>query len=512
MLDSKQIIEIVRLTETTSLSQREIAIRVGTAHQTVGRTQKRIIRENVNYTQLLGMDPNKVIALRYPNLSTRNHKLIEPEWSEFYKETQIKGSTIRMRYVDYAEIHKEKAMAYSTVCRGLRNFKKKQKLSMKLNHLAGECLQVDYAGSTLKCSFADKPVQFFCATHAHSQRFFMLATLRQTTEDWISGIVHTFNVSGGKPEVVITDNAKALVTKAGNLPTLNPKLAKFAAHYNVTILPARPRHPQDKALVEGSVKLFKESILPVLKRLVFSSLDDLNAVLQKQVDEYNERYFQKRSTSRMALFEEFDAPMLHELPSTSFEPIEQIFNFAIPENYCFMVDEHTYSVPHTYAHKRVQIHLLTTKVQVWIEHKLIAEHIRSFEKGGLSILNEHRHPDHLWFSDKPKEYYQDWAKDTFGDDSVACLIGHFFKSKQTCSRIGNVRARQLQKLSEGYTSEDFIAACRYALDTNQVRNIEMFHFILKSEVYKDRDIELPNKLPGALLLGGDYYKSKGVRT
>lgn len=512
MLTSIQIIDIARLTENTALSQRDIAKRVGISHQSVGRTQKRLLKKGMTAEQLLEMEPDDVVALRYPNVGNREHNLVEPDWKTFYQETQVKGSTIRFRYIDYAQFYKERAMAYSTVCRGLRDFKKKQKLSMKLIHRAGECIQIDYAGSTLKCPFADKPVQFFCAVHAHSQRFFMLATLRQTSEDWIKGTLYTFKASGGVPEIVISDNAKALVTKAGSMPALNPKIVAFATHHNVVVLPARPGHPQDKALVEASVKLFTESILPLLKRHVFSSLDDLNAFLEKLVDEYNARLFQKRDTSRQALFEQYDLPMLSALPPTDFKPIERILNFVVPEDYRFMLDEHTYSVPHSYRHKRVQVHVLAEKVQVWDQHKLVVEHTRSFEKGGDSILDEHLHPDHLWFTDKPKEYYQEWADSTFDDDAVSRLIGHFFTSKHVYSRIGNTRARQIQDLASDYTPEDFVAACRYALNTNQVRNMEMLKFILKSEVYKDQEVELPETVPGALLRGGDYYASKGVRT
>jgi transposase len=511
MLTSNQIIDIARLTEQTTFHQRDIARSVGTSHQSVGRAQKRLHKTGTSYSQLLEMEPDDIVLLRYPNLGKRNHGYAEPDWKQLLKETQVKGCTIRMKYLDYAAMHKEKAMAYSTLCRGLRKFKKNNRLSMKLTHRAGECLQVDFAGSTLKCPFAAKPVQFFGAVHPFSQRFFMLATLRQTTDDWIAGIQYTFESSGGTTEAVVPDNATAVVTKTGPTLVLNPKFKAFADHYGVEVLPARPRHPQDKALIEFYMRVFKESILPLLKQHVFSSLSELNSFLAQKVDEYNAQQFQNRSTSRQLLFDEFDKPMLTPLPSKPLNHIERIDNFVVRENYCFMVDEHTYSVPHSYRQKRVEVHVLAKVVQVWDGHKLVVEHVRSFEKGGETILDAHRHPDHLWFSDKPKEHYQEWANNRFSDDAVAIFIGNFFKSKHACSRIGNNRARKIQQFAEQYSADDFVAACRYALNTNQLRNIEMFEYILKSGVYKDEAVDMPEVVPGAHLLGGDYFAQKGVQ-
>lgn len=511
MLTSNQIIDIARLTEKTTFSQREIARCVGISHQSVGRVQKRLNKTGTSYSQLLEMEPEDIVSMRYPNLGKRSHGYAEPDWKQLLKETQVKGSTIRMKYLDYAASNKEKAMAYSTLCRGLRKFKKSKKISMKLTHRAGECLQVDFAGSTLKCPFTPKPVQFFGAVHPFSQRFFMLATLRQTSDDWIAGMQYAFKSSGGVPEAVVPDNPKAVVTKTTPALVLNPKIKAFADHYGVAVLPARPGHPQDKALIERCMRIFKESILPILKQHVFNSLEELNNFLEKLVDEINAQMFQKRSTSRQILFEQFDKPMLNEMTCEPKDPIETISSTVVPDNYCVMVNEHTYSVPHSYRHKKVEIHVRANTVQIRLGHKLIVEHVRSFEKGGETILDVHRHPDHLWFADKPKEHYQEWANTRFSDDAVATFIGNFFKSKHALSRIGNSRARRIQQLAQQYSADDFAAACRFALNTNQLRNIEMFEYILKSGVYKDEVVDMPELVPGAHLLGGDYFSQKGVQ-
>ncbi|MEM9469814.1 MAG: hypothetical protein AAF988_06595 [Pseudomonadota bacterium] len=275
-------------------------------------------------------------------------------------------------------------------------------------------------------------------------------------------------------------------------------------------MPARPHHPQDKALVELSVKLFNQSILPKLRKLIFRSLDELNSWLEKAVDEYNKQPFQRRSVSRQALFERFDKPMLGPLTNEPFTPMEKACEFNLRDSHYVMVDEHFYSVPYEYAHKTVKVHVFTNAVKVYYGHKMIAQHAKSDEKGAVTKVLEHLHPKHAWFEEKPKEHYQKWADDTFADPSVAKLIGHFFDSKYIASKRGNERARKFMRFSEKFAKADVVSACRYAIKTGQVHNIDMIYSILKSEVHKDVDDKVQVS-PGELIRGGEYYAQLGVR-
>ena len=46
-------------------------------------------------------------------------------------------------------------------------------------------------------------------------------------------------------------------------PELNPTYADWAAHYGTVVLPARPRHPRDRAKVEAAVQVAERWILAV---------------------------------------------------------------------------------------------------------------------------------------------------------------------------------------------------------------------------------------------------------
>ena len=66
---------------------------------------------------------------------------------------------------------------------------------------------------------------------------------------------------GGVPEVIVPDNLKSAVYKASRYEAvLNESFTAFAAHYNTYVFPARAYRPEDKALVEGAVKIIYTTI------------------------------------------------------------------------------------------------------------------------------------------------------------------------------------------------------------------------------------------------------------
>ncbi|WP_218417910.1 IS21 family transposase [Alteromonas lipotrueae] len=510
MLKAKQIIDIKKLEEQGQLSFRQIGEVTGCSHQSVSRALKRLNKLEISHKEMVKLEPEKILALRYPNEGKRKKIRVMPNLEWVHQEMQKKGMTIQFVFQTWVAQSPLRSVKYSTFCRYYRTYKDELKVSMKLTHRAGECIQGDFAGRTLKVPFAVRPIQFFVGIHTHSQRFFILATLDQTTTSWIKGFEYVFIKSEGRPEIIVPDNPKAVVTKIHPQLEINPAFKAFADHYDVTVMPARPGHPQDKALVELAVKFFKQSIYPKLIKLVFRSLEDINDWLEVEVDNYNARQFHRRAVSREELFLKFDKPNLLDLLKKPFDPLEKISEINLQDSYWVTIDEHSYTVPFRFAHKKVQVQLHKGSVKVFYEHMLIAEHERSFEKGGQTKVESHLDPKHRAYEDYPKEHYQTWATETFKDGSVAELIGHFFDSKYSHSKRGNHRARKLQSLVANYESDDVVQACQYALSTGQTKNIQVFENILKSGVYRQSQRSEIPKIPGALLRGGEYYNQVGV--
>jgi hypothetical protein len=85
------------------------------------------------------------------------------------------------------------------------------------------------------------------------------------------------------------------------------------------VLPARPRHPQDKAKVESAVQVVERWILMRLRHRRFASVDDVNEAIEPLLQRLNSKLFQKLPGSRASAFADLDAPALQALPLQPWE-------------------------------------------------------------------------------------------------------------------------------------------------------------------------------------------------
>jgi hypothetical protein len=119
--------------------------------------------------------------------------------------------------------------------------------------------------------------QIFVAVLGASSYTYAEATWTQQLPDWIGSHVRTFAYLGGVPEIVVPDNTRCAVTDPHLYePDLNPTYQDLATHYDVAVMPARPRRPRDKAKVEAGVLLVERWILAALRNRRFFSLVELN--------------------------------------------------------------------------------------------------------------------------------------------------------------------------------------------------------------------------------------------
>src|SRR4029078_10800167 len=106
-------------------------------------------------------------------------------------------------------------------------------------------------------------------------------------------------------------------------PDINATYLEMAQHYGVTVIPARPRRPRDKAKVEGGVLVVQRWILARLRHRTFYSLNELNQAIWELLEELNDKPFQKLEGSRSSPFEKLDRPALRALPPLRYELSER---------------------------------------------------------------------------------------------------------------------------------------------------------------------------------------------
>ena len=162
-------------------------------------------------------------------------------------------------------------------------------------------------------------MELFVAALGTSGYLYAEATETQTTADFCGSVRRTFEFLGGG--LVVPDNLKSAVIKFRNddTPVLNESFRDLTEHYQVGVLPARPRKPRDKAKAESSVLMLQRRVLGALRNVTFTSLAELNAAILEQVHDLNRAPFQKMDTSRQRMFEELDQPALRPLPTEPYE-------------------------------------------------------------------------------------------------------------------------------------------------------------------------------------------------
>lgn len=193
---------------------------------------------------------------------------------DFYlKELKRQGVNKKLLWEEYKQ-EITLTYSYSQFCFHLDQHQKASKGSMVLEHKPGEKLFIDFAGK--KLSYQDKGAgelvqcQVFVACLPYSDYCFAMAVKSQNTEDFLYALSCCLEDIGGVPQVLVPDNLKAAVVKANQYePTINRAMEDFANHYGATVIPARPRKPQDKALVENQVKLIYSRVYAKLRNTQF---------------------------------------------------------------------------------------------------------------------------------------------------------------------------------------------------------------------------------------------------
>jgi hypothetical protein len=210
----------------------------------------------------------------------------------------------------------------------------------------------------------------------------------------------------------------------------------MAQHYNVTVIPARPRKPKDKAKVETGVLVAQRWILAKLRNRVFFELGELNQAIWELLDELNERPFQKLEGTRASAFEELDKPAMQPLPPVRYELADRR-NARVNIDYHVEYEGRHYSVPYQLVHEAVEVRATAGIVEIFLRaddkrrrneqrvHSFrdgdrVATHGRSYGRRGAAVTEPaHRpanHRDQVW----PPERLVSWAR-KFGP-SVATVV------------------------------------------------------------------------------------------
>ncbi len=245
-------------------------------------------------------------------------------------------------------------------------------------YVGGEKAFLDFAGG--KMGYVDpgtgevRMMEMFVATLPATDYGFALAVPSQKAEDFLHAVERFFEHIGGVPKILVPDNLKSAVIKRENgMPELNRLFEDFCNHYGCVAIPARPRRPKDKALVEDHVKIVYRRVYAALRNETFHSLEELNEAIAVKMREHNQKRMQRCPQTREELFLSVEKPKLGPLPKKRFE-VKFYTTLTVSENCCVYLgrDMHYYSVPHRYIGQRMQVVFTASLVKIYAPDGILA--------------------------------------------------------------------------------------------------------------------------------------------
>lgn len=364
--------EIRRLKEVEGLSQRAIAARLRCCTKTVKRALQ--MREppapSVPKKRPSKLDPfrGKIKELldRYPTLSA----------------VRIHQEIVKLGFDGEVTIVRSYVSTIRPVPR--------RRVYVEINYDPGEAVQVDWGHcGTIKVGDSTRRVSVFVAVLCFSRMLYIEFAFSQRKENFYRGIVNALHFFGGSTKKIIVDNLKAAVLEgAGRDARFHPEFLALCGHYLMEPVACQRRDPEAKGRVEDGVKYVKRNALAGYNDVLTSIEAYRRHGIWWRDEVANVRIHGTTRRRPVELFEE-ETPHLRNLPEFRFDTDVVLPVVASPMARVHF-DCNKYSVPPEAARKPLTLRASETLVRVFLGADEVARHVRSFEKGKLFVLDEHR--------------------------------------------------------------------------------------------------------------------------
>ena len=400
--------DIIRLKWESGLSHEQIAAALAVSKGVVAKYVGLASAAGLDWPTVQAWDERQVLARLLPR-SAAVTPYVEPNWGRIHQELSRKGVTLLLLWEEYLAEHAEaRTWRYTQFCAHYKAFTQRLKRSMRQHRRAGEKLFIDFAGTTVALADGSRGHVFVCSLGASSYTF-AAATQAERLEDWIESMTRALIFYGGVPQLIVPDNARALICDPDRYePRAHDTVLDFARHYATSVLPARPRSPRDKAAAESAVQVVTRWILARLRHERFANVHALDRAIAALLPAVNDRAFQKLPGSRASVFAEIDRPALMPLPASRYE-LARFKSVKVHIDYHVEIEGHRYSVPHAFVGQRLDARITSRAVELLARGSRVASHVRSHRRGEFSTVTEHMPAAHRAHLEWTPQRLIDWG-------------------------------------------------------------------------------------------------------
>lgn len=472
--------------------------------------------KGITYNDVRSLPEETVYRMFYPDKFAVEQLYEQPDYEYVHQELKRVGVTLKLLWLEYQDRCKSSgkiAMGYTKFCNGYADYTVVNKLTNHLEHKPGIVTEVDWSGPTM--NYVDTStgevmtIYLFVGTLPYSQYSYVEPTLDMKMDTFIRCHIRMFEYFEGVTTRLICDNLKTGVVshpKDGEI-ILTVDYEALGEHYMTAIMPAGVRKPKQKASVEGTVGKIATAIIAKLRNEIFYSFPDLKAAVAKKLYEFNHENFQKRDGSRYDAYLD-EKPTLHSLPAIPYEIATWVYGRKVNIDYHVVFEYNRYSCPYQYTHKKVDLRITDTTVEIYSGENRLSTHNR-FPASRKNQYSTHAEdmPDKFKFSPWDDIRIKNWA----------CSIEKY--TSETVERIfesvsikeqGYNPALAVLRLSNKYSEARLEAACEFAI-TNGIKKPRYHH--LNSILAANQDVlyleskTIKSKVTRKMgyLRGSDYY-------
>jgi transposase len=432
--------EIRRLAEIEKLSARAISRRLHCARHTVTVALKLdhpSAREVTHRASLLDPYKAKINALvaQYPDLSAVRIREEIGRGPDGYK-----GSTIVIRrYLRtirpargrvYQEVHYEPAQA------------------MQIDW--GECGRVPVGTTTRK-------VSVFVAVLCYSRLIFIEFALSQRKAEFYRCLVHALEFFGGSPRAVIFDNLKsAVLNGSGRASCFHPEFLALCGYFCLQPIACERRDPESKGITEDGVRYVKHNALAGRAEELIRFEDYLALAPYWRDQVANVRIHETTRERPIDRFQR-ERSLLRRLPAIPFDT-DEVVPAVVTPHARIKFDGNRYSTPPQLVRRPVTTRASRDEVRVLHEGQVMAQHVRSYQRGQLIVLPDHRTAA-LALSRRSRSSALEQAFDALGPEAREF---HLQLRRQPLKT--GVHLRRLLGLAQLYGAAEVLSAITRALE------------------------------------------------
>ena len=483
----RKLREVLRLKHERGLSHRAIAQACAIGLGTVTLYLRRTAQSGLGWPLPADLDDAGLEARLFRRPAPAPNRA-RPDCAHIHGELKRNGVTLQLLWEEYLQVHPS-GYRYTQFCEIYRQWARRLRPSMRQVHRAGEKTFVDFSGK--RPTLVDRrtgelrPVELFVAALGASSLTYAEATATQQLADWVTAHIHMVEYCGGATTLWVPDQLKSAITRPCRYePDVNRTYEDLAAHYGAVVIPARPRKPRDKALVETSVLVAQRWILARLRDQTFFELGPLNQAIRVLLGELNDR------------------PALRPLPTARYV-LAHWKLCRVNIDYHVELERHVYSVPYQLVREQVEVRCTTNTVEVFHRDKRVASHRRRYDHQPSTVA-EHMPSAHRAHAEWTPSRLIRWAEKV--GPQTARLVSRILHSRphpeqgyRSCLGIMQLGRRH------GSARLEVVSARALALDSHRFRTVRNILAAGQDRLPLEPRAETNPTPMHANIRGADYY-------